>query len=98
MKFIPKFGKKEYQEKQVAPVPEGQNASQSGTFINESQRQILVKIVDDGNPSALAIALGTLEIATDIVKRQLSEWHMKDNKHKTIITPAPIQNGGLHVQ
>jgi len=79
------FGKPAYQAPQVSPVPEGQDSDQSGTYINESARQIIVKIFDGGKPADLTIALGTLEVAKDIVKQCLSSWHMKDARTKGII-------------
>jgi hypothetical protein len=82
---IPFFGKPQYQAPQVASVPEGQTSMNSGTFINEKERQIVVKIFDDGSPAALAIALGTLEVAKDIVKHQLTAWHDKERRVKGII-------------
>ena len=75
MKF-PKFGKSEYRSPQVSAVPPGQEANQGGTFINEAQRQILIKIIDGGQREDLAIALVVLTIASDIVKQKLTEWHM----------------------
>jgi len=82
---IPFFGKPEYQKPQISPVPDGQSSDESGTFINEGQRQILVKIVDGGKPQDLVIALGTLQVAADIVKQTLSAWHMKDARVKGIL-------------
>jgi len=93
MKFrIPRFGKPEYQAPQTPPVPQGQTSEESGTFINEKERQILVKIVDGGKPQDLAIALGTLQVAADIVKQTLSVWHMKDARSKGILK---IQGNGV---
>ena len=84
MKF-PQFGKKEYAAPQVSSVPEGQGSDMSGTFINEGQRQILVKLCDGGKPEDLQMALGTLEIAKDIVKQTLTAWHQKDARTKGLI-------------
>ena len=80
------FGKPEYQAPKVSPVPDGQSSQGSGTMINESTRQIQVIIFDGGRPEDLAIALGTLEIAKDVVKHQISAWHEKDRRLKGIIS------------
>ncbi len=87
------FGKEKYAAPQVSPIPEGQSSQESGTLINEAKRQIQVLLFDDGSPAALAIALGTLEVAKDIVKHQLSAWHDKDRKVKGIIIPHVEGNG-----
>lgn len=80
----------------IAAVPEGQSMEQSGTYINESQRQIIVKICDAGGPGDLASALGCLEIAKDVVKNTLTQWHLRDRQKKVIIVPES-PNGGISV-
>lgn len=96
MKFP--FKKNPYNEPQVAPVPEGQSMEQTGTYINEGQRQIMVKICDTGSPTDLATALGALEIAKDVIKQTLTAWHMKDRQRKGIIVPKTNGQGALHAQ
>lgn len=92
------FGKKEYQEPQISPIPEDQESKQSGTYINESKRHIRIEIYDCGQPDDLSKALGTLRISEDVVKQTLSIWHMKDRQRKGIFVPNGKSNGGLHVQ
>jgi hypothetical protein len=92
MKF-PSFGKKEYSAPQIAPVPEENTTDQNGTYINEAKRQFQVKIVDTGKMEDLALALGTLEIAKDVIKQTMSAWHMKDAQRKAILVPRSNGHG-----
>lgn len=86
------FGKPQYRAPQVASVPEGQSSDLNGTYVNEEARQILIKICDGGNLQDMAAALGTLEVAKDIIKQTITMWHAKDAQRKSIITP----NGRSH--
>jgi len=92
---IPFFNKPKYMAPQVSPVLERAAEDQTGTYINEKQRYFLVKIYDDGTPDSMAKALGALEVAKDVVKANLSAWHMKEAQRKAILTPNG--NGGRHV-
>lgn len=86
------FGKDAYRAPQVAAIPEGQTSELNGTFVNEEKRQIIIRICDGGNMQDLPVALGTLEIAKDIIKNTLSVWHAKDARRKSLIMP----NGNGH--
>ena len=86
MKF-PHFGKNKYNESKVSPVPEGQEQKQNGVFINEGARHVVVHIYDCGRPDDIAVALGNLEIAKDVVKQTFSDWHSKDVRRAAIIVP-----------
>ena len=71
----------------IAAVPEHQSSAMNGTYISERDRQFVVKIYDGGKPEDLACALGTLEIAKDIIKNTLSQWHIREKSNKGIIIP-----------
>ena len=92
MKF-PNFGKKEYLVPQIAPVPPENSVDQNGTYINEAKRQFQVKIIDTGKMEDLALAIGTLEIAKDVIKQTMSAWHMKDAQRKAILVPRSNGHG-----
>jgi hypothetical protein len=79
------FGKPKYQAPQVAPIPEGQAEKHNGVFINEAGRSIKIEIFDHGKEGTLENALGTLEMAKDIVKQQIVGWHLKEQRAKGII-------------
>lgn len=98
MRRLFNFGKPKYQAPQISPIPEGQTTDQNGTYINEAGRQIIVKIFDDGSPKALKEALGDLEIAKDVVKNTLSQWHFKDQRRSGILVPNGKTKESLHVQ
>ena len=91
---FPGFGKNKYQQHQVSSVPEGQSTNENGTYILEEKRQIIIKIMDSGNPIDLAIALGTLQIAADIIKQTLTKWHASDRQRTGIIVPPPANGVG----
>lgn len=71
------------------PVPEGNSTEKNGTYISDKDRQFIIKIHDTGRPQDLATALGTLEIAADVIKNQMSQWHKADlnRKNTGIIIP-----------
>lgn len=92
MKF-PNFGKKEYSVPQVAPVPSENSVEQNGTYINEAKRQFQVKIIDTGKMDDLTLAIGTLEIAKDVIKATMSTWHQKDAQRKAILVPRGNGHG-----
>lgn len=95
---IPFFNQKpEYRAPQIAPVPEGQADKFNGTLINEAGRAFRIEIFDKGNPEDLALALGTLEIAKDVIKQTMTVWHMKDAKRSALLVPRGNGNGGPHV-
>jgi hypothetical protein len=80
-------GGNKYQVPQVADIPERKAEDQTGTYINESERMIMIKIFDSSDPLVLAAALGTLEMAKDIVKQQLTAWHDRERRRSAILTP-----------
>ena len=80
----------------IPPVPEGQNSHQNGTFIDAKNRQIIIKICDGGKPEDLAVALGSLEMAKDIVKNVIPQWHAAEKNQNAILIPKG--NGNLSVQ
>ena len=92
MKF-PNFGKKEYSVPQIAPIPAENSVDQNGTYINEAKRQFQVKIIDTGKMEDLALAIGTLEIAKDVIKQTMSAWHMKDAQRKAVLIPRSNGHG-----
>ena len=95
---IPFFGKTKYQAPQISPVPEGQAATMSGTYINEERREILVRIFDGGKPEDLALAIGTIRIAEDIIKQTISLWHTKEQRRSALLVPCGTNGkGGPHV-
>lgn len=98
MRFIPRFGKPPYQAPQVAPIPEGRDKQTNGVYINEATRAIRIDIFDSGVPGTLENAVGTLELAKDVVKAKISEWHIKEQRRSAILTPKIDGNGGFHVQ
>lgn len=83
-RFIPK---PEHRVIPPPPVPEGNTIEGNGTYINEQGRQFMVKIFDTGKPIDLAVALGTLDIAKDVIKQKMSEWHLRDARAKAILIP-----------
>lgn len=90
------FGKKEYAQPQGPEVPSGQQADQNGIYINSETRQFVIKIFDGGKPEDLAAALGTLEIAKDVIKQTMSMWHARDAQRRgvgQIIVPKGNGNG-----
>lgn len=91
---VPFFKQKpEYAAPQVAPIPEDQATKQSGVLINEQGRCFRVEIVDHGTPESLAMALGNLEIAKDVIKQQMSVWHSRDQRRAAILVPRGNGNG-----
>jgi hypothetical protein len=92
-RFLPRPGVR--QVPVIPPVPEGQNSHQNGTFIDARQRQIIVKICDGGKPEDLAVALGSLEMAKDIVKSVITQWHAAEKNQNAILVPKP--NGGVNL-
>jgi hypothetical protein len=86
-RFIPK---PQHRVIPAPPVPEGQTTDANGTYINENKRCFQVHIFDSGKDADLATAIGTLEIAKDIVKQKLSEWHIRDKQAKAIIVPKVV--------
>lgn len=91
---VPFFGKPEYQAPQVSSVPPGQKSENSGTYVNEERREIMVRIFDDGTPKALSLALGELAIASDVIKQTISDWHMKEARKKAILVPRGLNGKG----
>jgi hypothetical protein len=77
-------------------VSEGQTSDNNGTYVSDKDRQFVVKIYDGGKPSDLAVALGTLEIAADIIKNQMSRWHQADANRSGIIVPGPQEQVSVH--
>lgn len=90
--FIPKPG---YRVVPPPPIPERKEEERTGTYVNESGRAILVKLYDDGTPDGLARLLGELELAKDVVKSQISNWHVREEASKKLTsgTIVPKVNG-----
>lgn len=93
MRKIFNFGKPQYQAPQIAPIPDDQDKKTSGVLINEQGRCFRVEIFDHGTPQSLAEALGTLEIAKDVIKQQMSIWHVKEQKRSGLLVPGGNGNG-----
>lgn len=99
MKFP--FPKNKYTESQAElcpPVPDGQTTDKNGTYISDKDRQFVIKIFDSGRPQDLALALGTLDIAADVIKNQMSRWHQADANRKPsgIIVPVAPEDVRVH--
>lgn len=94
---IPFFGKKEYMAPQVSAIPERGEQEKTGTYIHEVKRAFVVKIFDDGTEDSLARAIGALDIAKDVVKQNMSLWHMKEAQRRAILVPNGNGKGGPHV-
>ena len=71
---------------------------ETGTFINEAERRIIIHIYDDGSPDSLKLAVGELCCALDIAKQTISQWHFKNRQTKGIIvSPQANGKGPTHV-
>lgn len=86
---IPFFNQKpQYRAPQVPPVPARKEGEETGVYVNESERCFLVRIYDTGSPHDIALALGTLRIAEDVVKQTLSSWHTREARRSAILRPS----------
>lgn len=74
------------------PVPTEEHPRRNGIFINEKERSIQVVIYENGEQS-MGMALGSLEMAKDVVKQQLTAWHMREKPRTGILVPS---NGRAH--
>ena len=74
------------------PVPTEEHPRRNGVFINEKERSIQVVIYENGEQS-MGMALGSLEMAKDVVKQQLTAWHMREKQRTGILVPS---NGRAH--
>ncbi len=84
---MPFFKPNKYNVPQVAPVPADNEAVANGVYINEARRCFRIDIFDKGTPGTLESALGTLEIAKDILKHQIPAWHAKQQAQRGILVP-----------
>lgn len=73
------------------PSPTDENPRRNGILVNDQEKSILVRIYQNGDES-LCQALGSLEMAKDVVKQQLTAWHMRQRK-SPILVPS---NGRAH--
>ncbi len=80
-RFIPK---PQHRVIPPAAIPERKEEDQTGTYINEGARAILVKLFDDGTTEGLKRLIGELELAKDIVKSQISNWHVREQAAKNL--------------
>jgi hypothetical protein len=90
---IPFMKPNKYQMPQIAPVPEGQDTRNNGVYINEEKRCFRIDIFDQGKPGTLEQALGTLEVAKDIIKHHISMWHAREQRRSAILVPKGNGHG-----
>ena len=74
------------------PAPTEENPRRNGIFVNEKDRSLQIILYQNGEQS-LGMALGSLEMAKDMVKQQLTAWHMREQKRPSILVPG---NGRSH--
>ena len=74
------------------PSPTDEHPRRNGIFLNEKDRSIQVIIYENGEQS-LPMALGSLEMAKDVVKQQLTAWHIRETRRPGILVPG---NGKVH--
>lgn len=98
MRKLFNFGKKEYQVPQINSVPEGRQEQRNAVLLNDDMRCFRIDIFDHNRPEDLETALGTLELAKDVIKQKLSEWHYKDKMRSGLLVPKGNGKAGLHVQ
>lgn len=91
-KFTDRFIRK-VQVPAVPPIPERDPSVQTGTYINEQNREIIIRIVDHGKPEDLATGLGAIEIGKDIVKQTISSWHQREAMTRGILVPKGNGHG-----
>lgn len=74
------------------PVSTEDNPRRNGVFMNEQERSLQV-IIYQNDDDSIARALGSLEMAKDIVKSKMTEWHLRQTRRPTILVPG---NGTSH--
>ena len=74
------------------PAPTEEHPRRNGIFINEKERSIQVVIYENGETS-ISMGLGSLEMAKDVLKQQLTAWHMREKPRAGILVPS---NGRPH--
>ncbi len=90
---MPFFKPNKYTAPQVPAIPVDQPTKGNGVYINEVGRSFKIEIFDQGTPGTLESALGTLEIAKDILKHQIPLWHAKAQARSAILVPRGNGHG-----
>jgi hypothetical protein len=74
------------------PSPSEENPRKNAIFVNEKERALQIMIYENGDDS-IARGLGALEMAKDMLKSKLTEWHMRQKQRSGILVPG---NGKVH--
>lgn len=90
------FGNRKYETPGVSPIPKDRAMQGNGVYFSDDTRSFRIEIFDHGTNDDMTCALGTLEVAKDVVKQKLSEWHVKDARKAAILVPRNGGGGGLH--
>jgi len=75
------------------PAPTEEKPRRNGIFVNEEDRCLQIVLYQNDEQS-LTLALGSLEVAKDLVKSKLTEWAVRQRPiHPSILVPG---NGRTH--
>jgi hypothetical protein len=75
------------------PAPTDEAPRRNGVFINDKEKCLQVMIFQNGDDS-LPMALGSLELAKDVIKQKMTEWNIRQRQiQPKILVPG---NGKLH--
>ena len=74
------------------PTPTEEAPRRNGIFVDDQERSLQVVIYENDEDS-IPRALGSLEMAKDVVKQKLMEWHMRQKTRTHILVPG---NGRSH--
>jgi hypothetical protein len=67
--------------------PEPETDRRNAIFFNDAEKSVHVNLFYKEGGSAIAEALGALEMAKDAVKEKMTFWRMQDAKSKVIVAP-----------
>jgi hypothetical protein len=66
------------------PIPTEENPRRNGIFINQQERSLQI-IVYQNDEDSIPRALGSLEMAKDVVKQQMSQWHSRQRGNGILV-------------
>ena len=75
------------------PAPTDEKPRRNGIFMNERDRSIQV-IIYHNDEESICKGLGSLEMAKDVIKQKITEWHMREQRRPAILVPQG--NGKPH--
>ena len=75
------------------PAPTEEKPRKNVVGANEEQRYMEVVIYYNDDDESIQKALGTLEIAKDVVKGKMVEWRARQQRRTRILVP---ENGKAH--